>query len=131
MLPARFHRLRDRAMAINDRMFAEPVYLKFNDQGTADPARPSVTIEAILRVGDGEGAAVSGLRVDASWRTRISAQPAKLHIDRKAYPGLVFRQGDEIRALAREGQPWFRVFAVDDRGETRLVLQLGEGPSSS
>lgn len=128
MLQARFHRLRDRAMAINDRMFAEPVYLKFRDQGTDDPARPPVIIEAILRVGGGEEAAVSGLRVDASWQTRISAQPAKLHIDRKAHPGLEFRQGDEVRALSRQGQPWFGVLAVDDRGETRLVLQLGERP---
>ena len=129
MLPARFHRLRDRALAANDRVFAEPVLLKFNDRGTSDPARPAVTIEAILRAAEGKELAASGLRVDASWRTGISAQRGELHIDRKANPGLKFREGDEIRALSREGQPWFGVLAVDDRGMTRLVLQLEERSS--
>src|SRR5690606_15648427 len=99
MLPARFHALRDRVLEQVDRTFAEPVYLKFNDRGTSDPARPAVTIDAILRVGGGKETAASGLRVDATWRTRICSQRAELHIDRKVYPYLKFKLGDEIRAL--------------------------------
>ena len=126
MLPARFHALRDRTVAAVDQVFAEPVLLKFNKGGSADKDRSSVQIEAVLRVGGGKETAASGNRIDAAWRTRISAQRAELHIDRTKYPAISSRPGDEVRALARPGEPWFEVLAVDDRGMSRLVLQLGE-----
>ncbi len=126
MKAARYHALRDRVMAAVDHVHAEPVLLKFNEGCASDPARPSVEIEAVLRVGGGKETAASGNRIDAAWRTRISAQRAELHIDRTKYPDIKARKGDEVRALARPGEPWFEVLAVDDRGLSRLVLQLGE-----
>lgn len=125
MLPARYHHLRDRVLAQVDRVFAEPVRLKFNVNKRADPARPEVQIEAILRVGEGRETNAAGGHA-RSWRSRITAQRGELHIDRTAYPDVAVMTGDEVQALARPGQPWFEVLAVDDRGMTRLVLQLGE-----
>ena len=126
MLPARFHTLRDRVVASVDNVFAEPVLLKFNKGGKADSDRPVIEIEAVLRVGGGKETAASGNRIDAAWRTRITAQRAELHIDRTKYPQITARPGDEARALSRPGEPWFEVLAVDDRSMSRLVLQLGE-----
>ena len=127
MLPARFHALRDRAMAVNDRVFAEPVQLSFLKNGVVDPTRPSplLPIEAPLRVGGGKETNVDG-RDSSVWHASIQAGRAELHIDPVKYPGLKFIKGDKVRALARSGQPWFQVLAVDDRLSTRLVVQLGE-----
>lgn len=125
MLAARFHALRDRTLGAVDQAFAEPVRLSFFKGGALDASRPAVDIEGCLRVGGGKETMVSGGR-DRDWRSRITAQRAELHIDRAKYPSLVTRQGDKVRALARPGQPWFEVLAVDDRGSSRLVLQLGE-----
>lgn len=126
MKSARYHALRDRVMASVDHVFAEPVKLKFNRNGVSDPSRPAVEIEAVLRVGGGKETAASGNRIDAAWRTRINAQRAELHIDRSRWPDVRVEKGDEVKALSRPGEPWFGVLAVDDRGLSRLVLQLEE-----
>lgn len=126
MKSARYHGLRDRVLSAVDRVHAEPVLLKFNNGGTSDPSRPPIEIEAILRVGGSKETAASGNRIDAAWRTRITAQRAELHIDRAAWPNIKAKAGDEVQALSRIGEPWFEVLIVDDRGMTRLVLQLGE-----
>lgn len=126
MVAARYHALRDRVLASVDHVFAEPVLVKFNKGGTSDLSRPSIEIEAVLRVAGGNEAAASGNRIDTAWRTRITAQRGELHIDRVKYPDLRAAIGDEVRALSRPGQPWFEVLSVDDRGMTRLVLRLGE-----
>lgn len=125
MLPARHHQLRDRTLAMVDRFRAEPVKLSFLRDGEVDPNRPTRDIEAILDVRAGETAMVSGA-IDRDWRSHVSSQRSGLYIDRAKYPDLVIRKGDKVKALARPGQPWFEVLAVDDRGNTRLVLQLGE-----
>lgn len=126
MKSARYQALRDRVLSVVDRVHAEPVLLKFNKDGVSDPSRPEIEIEAVLRVDGGKETAVSGNRVDAAWRTRINAQRAALHIDPAAWPGVTAMIGDEVRALARPGQPWFEVLGVDDRSMTRVVLHLGE-----
>ncbi|CAM5576966.1 hypothetical protein MAUB1S_09705 [Mycolicibacterium aubagnense] len=126
MLSARFHALRDRTLAAVDRAFAEPVRLSFFKDGALDPSRPAIEIEAVLRTGGGKETMVSGNRSDKDWRSRIAAQRGELHIDRARYPVLVVRQGDKVKALARPGEPWSEVLAVEDRGLSRLVLQLGE-----
>lgn len=92
--------------------------------GTVDPDRPMVEIEAVLRVGGGKETSVAGGQ-SREWRTRINAQRAELHIDRTKYP-ITVRRGDRVRALSRPGEPWFEALAVDDRGMSRLVVQLGE-----
>lgn len=127
MLAARFHALRNRTMAVSDRVFAEPVQLAFLKGAVVDPTRAALPtlIEAVLRVGGGKETSVSGGR-DENWQSKIQAGRAELHIDPVKYPGLQFFKDDKVRALARPGEPWFDVLAVDDRLLTRLVVQLGE-----
>lgn len=125
-LSARFHSLRDKVLADVDNAFAEPVrHSPMTSNGTSDPARPVTVLEAPLRTGGGQNTNVGGGN-NGSWRTRIVAQKAELHIDPTKYPDLVIRKGDKIRALARKGQPLFDVLFVDDRNHTRLVVELGE-----
>jgi len=125
MLSARFHTARDELLAAVDQEFAEPVRLSFLTGGVVDPSRPAIEIEAILRVGGGKETKVSGGQ-DRDWRSAILAQRAELHIDPARYPAIVARAGDRVKALSRLGEPWFEVLAIEDRGMTRLVLQLGE-----
>lgn len=125
MLPARFHALRDRTLAQVDRVFAEPVRFSPMAAGKADPTRPQVVIEAVLRVSSGSAASVSGGR-DRAWLSEINGQKAELHVDRAQYPDLNARPGDKIRALSRPGEPLFSVIAADDRGASRLAIVLGE-----
>ncbi len=122
---ARFHELRDKVLAGVDFVFAEPVRLSFFKSGVLDPSRPAIEIEAALRVGEGKTTSVDGGRAQ-SWRTRIVADKAQLHIDRAAYTGPQPKQGDKVKALSRAGEPWFEVADVDDRSHTRLVLNLNE-----
>ena len=124
-LSARFHQLRDRVLAKVDEAFAEPVRHSPMRGAAADPARQVSIIEAPLRTGGGENTNLAGGH-QQSWRTRIVAQKAELHIDPVKYPDIVVRRGDRIRALFRRGQPLFEVLHVDDRDHTRLVVELGE-----
>lgn len=125
MKPARFHDIRDKVLAGVDRVFAEPVRLTFFEDKKTDPSRPQLEIEAVLRTGGGTVSNVSGGQ-SQSWRTRITAQKAELHINRATYTGPTIRQGDIVRALSRPAEPRFEVLHVDDRGHSRLVIELGE-----
>ena len=123
---AAFHALRDRVLKGNDGLFGERVQLAFFDKdGEADTERQSLEITAPLRTGAGENSNLDG-GFARSWRARIAAQKAELHIDPATYTGPQLRKGDKVRALARDGQPWFEVLSVDDRNHTRLVVRLGE-----
>lgn len=122
---ARYAKLRDRSLAIVDRTFAEPVYLSFFKDEELDPSRPAMEIEAVLRVGGGKITNASG-GSDRTWRVRIAPNTAELHINRAQWPVPKFIVGDKVKAISREGTPWFEVRAIDDREFTRLVLQLGE-----
>lgn len=124
-MAARFHAIRDKIAAQVDEIFAEPVRLSFFKNGAIDPDRPLVDIEAPLRTGGGKNTNIAGGQAQ-SWRTRMVAERGELHIDRAKYPNIVVRNGDRVRATARPGQPWFEVLHVDDRGHTRLVIELGE-----
>ncbi len=124
-MPARFEGLRDRVLAAVDHVFAEPVKLSFIKNGAVDPDRDAVEVEAPLRVGGGKESAADG-GIGRSWRTKLAAGKGELHIDRATYTGPPVRPGDAVQALSRPGRPWFEVLRVDDRGETRLVLELGE-----
>ncbi|ABE63177.1 conserved hypothetical protein [Nitrobacter hamburgensis X14] len=125
MQPARYHSARDELFAAVDEEMAEPVRLAFMKSGVVDPDRPTVEIEAMLRVGGDKETSVAGSAAQ-SWRTQIAAQRGELSIDPVKYPALSFRRGDKVKALSRPGEPWFEVLAIDDRGMARLVLQLGE-----
>lgn len=122
---ARFHDLRDKVLAGVDHAFAEPIRISFMKNGSADPVRPQIVIEAVLRVGEGKSTNI-GIVMGGGWRTRIVADKAQLHIDRSSYSGPQPRQGDRIRAISRHGEPLFEVADVDDRSHTRLVLNLTE-----
>ncbi|MBP1852123.1 hypothetical protein [Rhizobium halophytocola] len=122
---SRIQDIRDRLVSDVDARFAETVRLSFLKNGVVDPSRPAMDIEAVLRVGAAKETNISG--GDAlSWNARLVAGKAQLHIDVARYEGPSFRQGDTVRALARTGQPWFEVLRIDDRGESRLILELGE-----
>lgn len=125
-ISARFHDLRDVVLASVDSKFAEPVRLAFMKNGVTDPARVGVVIEAVLRVGEGKTTGSINAGRGESWRSRIEADKAELHIDPVRFPGLVIRKGDKVQALSRMGEPVFEVAAIDDRSHTRMVLQLGE-----
>lgn len=129
MIPARFHGLRDRVVAAVDGVFAEPVRISPMKNGTTDPDREQVLIEAPLRANGAKEGSPSGGQNDRSWRTRIAAQRAELHIDRERYPALVITKGDKVRALSRPGEPVFEVAHVDTRGATRNIAYLQETSS--
>jgi hypothetical protein len=124
-MAAPFRELADEMMAEVDDVMAERVGLAFLRDGVSDPDRENVDILAPLRTGDGSASSMAGSLVQ-SWRVRIAAGKAELQIDRTAYPGIVLRAKDKVRALDRPGQPWFEVLHVDDRSLTRLIVQLGE-----
>lgn len=124
-MAARYQALRDRVVASVDRVFAEGVRLSFMKDGQPDPDRSMVEIEAPLRTGGGQETSVTG-GLSQGWRGMIVAGKVELHIDMRAYPDLVVREGDKVRANDRPGKPWFEVLAIDDRDFTRVVLQLGE-----
>lgn len=121
-----FTDLRDEALATVDSTFAENIRLAFfTSSGTVDPSRPAREIKAILRVGEGKTINL-GAGTGQTWSTRLYSGKAELHIDQVAWPGLVIRAKDRVRANDRLGQPWFEVAAVHGRGETRLVLALNQ-----
>lgn len=122
---ADFAGIRDRVVASVDARFAEPVRLSFLVKGKVDPTRPAREIKAPLRVGGGDSSNMTG-GFAAEWRTRLASGKAELHIDPRLYPDLAIRAGDRVRAMSRPGQPWWEVLRIDDRGESRLVLELGE-----
>ncbi|HEX5935817.1 MAG TPA: hypothetical protein VFY63_16785 [Pseudorhizobium sp.] len=125
MLPSRFQQIRDRTVAAVDTVFAEPIKLSFLKDSEIDPSRPAVEISAVLRVGGGKESSLAP-GTSRAWRSKLAAGKAELHIDVSRYSGPPVTSGDRVRALARRGQPWFEVLRVDDRGDTRLVLELGE-----
>ena len=122
---AGYNDIRGLVVAGADKAFAEPIKVSCLRGGMVDPDRPPIEIEAVLRVGGGNATNMAG-GFAQSWRTQLAAGKSELHIDQGKYPNLTLRYGDAIRALSRPGQPWFEVTRVDDRGENRLVLELGE-----
>jgi len=115
---ARFHEIRDRVVNAVDQRFAEPVRLSFLRKGVADPERPAIEIDGVLRA--------TKERQDGGSRTPLAAGGAELFINQALYSGPRLEVGDRLCALSRPGQPWFEILAIEDRGEARLVLQLGE-----
>lgn len=93
--------------------------------GRSDPDRPSIEIVAPLRTGPKRAANMPG-GFSQSWRARLAAGKAQLHIDPIANPGIVLREKDKVQALERPGQPWFEVVYFDDRNHTRHIAELSE-----
>jgi len=122
---ARHHEIRDRVLAAVDKAFAEPIRISFLKNGAVDPSRQPVDVEGVLRAGGGKETNAAG-GFAQSWRTQLAAGKAELHLNAASYAGPTIRTGDRVRAVSRRAMPWFEVLRVDDRGESRLVLELGE-----
>lgn len=118
---ARFHGLRDRAVAINDRTFAEPVLL-------IRPSQEPIGIEAILRTAAQVSQSMAGGRGQA-WLVDVTGASAVLFIDRAKYPDFDPKANDEIQAISRVGQPYYEIARVDERNAVRLICYLTESAS--
>lgn len=123
-IEAPFHSLRDLAAAEVDAVFAERVRISFLDGGVVDPQRAAIEIDAPLRVGKVEIGDISGGRT-SDWSTRMAGADGVLSIAWATYGGPPIRVGDRVKALARSGEPWFEVTAIDDRNASRLIVLLG------
>ena len=109
---------------ICDDDFAEALLLSAMMNGAQpDTTRGQTPFRAVLRTGGGEERNLAGGYAQ-SWRTRIASDKAQLHIDIAAYPDLVIKQHDKVRALDRRGRPWFSIARIDDRDAPRLILEL-------
>lgn len=127
-LPARFHDMRNRTLAAVDHAFAEPVRLSPMKDGRPDPDRPQYIFEAVLRTESDQSRSPTGAAGSSGqeWKSRVSSGLAKLHVDRAVYNGPDIREGDQLRALARVGEPVFAVEAVEGADHSRLVVHLTE-----
>ncbi|MCW5706105.1 hypothetical protein [Shinella sp.] len=110
------------AIAAVHSAFAETVRLSPTKNGAPDPDRPQVNINAILHHPSVDGA----ISVGNGIITTISASAHALVVDRHAYPDLVVRAKDKVRATSRAGTPLFEVSKVSDRHSGVLILELGE-----
>jgi len=104
-----------------DRLFGEPVRLSFLKGGQLDPARPAADIRAQLHL-PGESDVTPG-RSNSSFTTQLLGGTGLLIIQKAAFAGEL-RQGDKVRADARDGQPWFEILAVDANGASQIVAQI-------
>jgi hypothetical protein len=120
---ARFHKLRSEALAKVDEVFAEPVQLLFLDKGREDVNRASCEIEAVLRVAMSKNK--SATTASSARKKLFNAEQSTLNINRECYFGPEIKIGDRIRAVSRDGEPFFEILTIDDRSHKRLVLELG------
>lgn len=104
-----------------DRAFGEPVRLSHLVGGAADPERPVQDTRAQIHL-PGE-AEISMGRGNAGLTASV-VTGAGLLILQKASVTSALKQGDKVRASARDGQPWFEVTAVDDRGASQIVATI-------
>lgn len=104
-----------------DRLFGEPVRLSFLKGGEEDPGRPMAELQAQLHL-PGEGDVVPS-RSNSSFTTHLVGGTGLLIIQKAAFTGEL-RQGDKVRADARDGQPWFEILTVDDKGPGQIVAQI-------
>lgn len=125
VIPANYQADLDRVVGGNDIDLGERVLLAYLIEGLSDPNRENEEIEAILRVGNERSSSPSGSR-GMSWQTRLASGEAELHISRLAYPSMILKSGDKVRALARSGHPWFEVVSVNDRAHSRIIVKLNE-----
>ena len=124
MSPSPFEELRDQLFSEVDDQFGEPVFLAFKRDSQNDLERPDVEITAILRTQEELATPFPGNK-DKTWNSEIAAHVSELHIDRGAFPQIVLRKGDKVRAISRHNKPWFAVLYVDDRSHRRLTVKLG------
>lgn len=103
------------------RLFGEPVRLSFLKGGQEDSTRPMAELRAQLHI-PGESDVVPS-RSNSSFTTHLVGGTGLLIIQKAVFTGEL-RQGDKVRADARDGQPWFEILAVDDKGSDLIVAQI-------
>lgn len=102
--------------------FAELVRHAPMKNGTADPSRPLTDLMAILHSPSVDGS----ISLGNGMITTVSASAHALVISRAAYPNIVLRSKDKVRATARPGSPWYEVSKISDRHSGIIILELTE-----
>ncbi|MDG4671629.1 hypothetical protein P9A16_10860 [Shinella sp. 838] len=102
--------------------FAETVRHAPMKNGTADPARPAADIMAILHSPSVDGS----ISLGNGMITTVSASAHALVINRSAYPSIVLRSKDKVRATTRPGSPWYEVSKISDRHSGIILVELTE-----
>lgn len=110
------------AIAAVHTAFAEPVRHSPLKNGTADPSRPLTDLMAILHSPSVDGS----ISLGSGMITTVSASAHALVISRAAYPSIVLRSKDKVRATARPGQPWFEISKISDRHSGIILVELTE-----
>lgn len=125
-MSALFHDIRDAVIADVDALLGEAIRVSPMLDGSPDPARAQVEVQAVLRTGEQATQRFSPSRGAAGAVTAANAPfgKATLHVDRATHPTLVVKTGDRVRALDREGQPVFAVEHLDGSTHHRLVAYL-------
>jgi len=118
---ANWQALTARATRTADRLFGEPVRLSFFKGGREDPDRPKMDLRAQLHL-PGESDVVPS-RSNSSFTTHLVGGTGQMIIQKAFFVGEL-RQGDRVRADARDGQPWFEILAVDGHCSGQIVAQI-------
>ncbi|WP_319568373.1 hypothetical protein [Cohaesibacter marisflavi] len=115
--------IRSQMAAENDGDLAEPIRLLPQTGGASDATRGVFEFYGLLRVGQ-----VGPERIGESykWESWIEAGKARLAVARDGYQGPELRQGDLIVALARSGEPVWRIETLNDRHYSRIICELSE-----
>lgn len=100
--------------------FAELVRLSPLKNGVLDPDRPMTTVMAILHSPSVDGS----ISLGNGMITTVSASAHALVINRAAYPDIVVRKLDKVRAMSRPGTPLFEVARVSDRHSGIILVEL-------
>lgn len=122
---SRFDQYKRRLHSSVDGMFAERIRIVAWKDGREDPERPACEIVAPLVEEDRENQSLSGDR-SGQFSGNVRTGGAVLKPDPAVYPDLDVRQGDDVIALERPGEPRWRVSSVDPNGHGRLIINLGD-----
>lgn len=126
-MPPAYVAIRNRVVTAVDARLGETVAFRPMQKGAADPARPPLDdVSGVLRTGVDVAQSVQGSVRSGKARAQIAGATARLALDRSRYSDLEIREGDDFRAIDREGQPWFEVLFVDRENHSRIYVYLGD-----
>ncbi|WP_068318905.1 hypothetical protein [Polycladidibacter hongkongensis] len=114
----------EQAAADNTRRWGELVELKFLSEGRADGTRQNQTVLAVIKEAGSKRTSATGGRSD-KWQGRIQKTPMQAYIAKSLYlEGPLIFKGDKLRAVEREGKPFFEVAAANYDNPIRIILEL-------
>ena len=117
--------IKNQTLAINDDLWGEQLLLCCMKNNIVDSERQEAEIRGILRVDEENSQKADGGKSN-SWHVGFNGTSTTLFINRAAWPDIIIKKGDKIRAFTRHGSPWFIVISVNDRDDYRLKVELGE-----